>query len=184
MLVLATGVTQATNDKEQVAPMLQTLQAQAPQLGAPRTLIADTGYYSEKNILACEEANITPLIAVAREDHHPHWRERHTEPPPLPEGATPHQTMAHSLKTLAGAAAYALRKQTVEPVFGVNQVGDGFSSVLPARFEEGDRGVESGVPGVECEAHGRIASKNPLKGEITMRNRQIHRNITQTAYFF
>ncbi len=29
------------------------------------------------------------------------------------------QTMAHSLKTLAGAAAYALRKQTVEPVFGI-----------------------------------------------------------------
>lgn len=27
--------------------------------------------------------------------------------------------MAHFLKTLAGAASYALRKQTVEPVFGI-----------------------------------------------------------------
>ena len=44
MLVVAAGVTQAPNDKEQVAPMLQTLQSQAPQLGAPQALIADTGY--------------------------------------------------------------------------------------------------------------------------------------------
>jgi len=126
MLVVATGVTQAPNDKEQVAPMLKTLQAQAPQLGTAKTLIADTGYCSEKNILACEEANIEPLIAVAREDHHPHWRERHTEPAPLAEGATPVQTMAHSLKTLAGAASYALRKQTVEPVFGIIKSVMGF----------------------------------------------------------
>jgi hypothetical protein len=126
MLVVATGVTQATNDKEQVAPMLQTLQAQAAQLGVAQTLIADTGYCSEKNILACGQANITPLIAVAREDHHPHWSARHTEPAPLPAGATPVQTMAHRLKTLAGAASYALRKQTVEPVFGIIKSVMGF----------------------------------------------------------
>ncbi len=126
MLVVATGVTQATNDKEQVEPMLKTLQAQAQQLGDVKTMIADTGYCSEKNILACEKANIEPLIAVAREDHHPHWRERHTEPAPLAEGATPVQTMAHSLTTLAGAAAYALRKQTVEPVFGIIKSVMGF----------------------------------------------------------
>ena len=126
MLVVATGVTQAPNDKEQVAPMLQTLQAQAPQLGTAKTLIADTGYCSEKNIVACEQANITPLIAVAREDHHPHWRQRHTEPAPLPKDATPVQTMAHTLKTLTGAASYALRKQTVEPVFGIIKSVMGF----------------------------------------------------------
>ena len=126
MRVIATGVTQAPNDKEQVAPMLRTLQAQTEKLGLAQTLIADTGYCSEKNILACEKANITPLIAVAREDHHPHWSERHTEPPALTEGATPVQAMAHSLKTLAGAASYALRKQTVEPVFGIIKSVMGF----------------------------------------------------------
>ena len=126
MLVVATGVTQAPNDKEQVAPMLKTLQAQAQQLGDVQTLIADTGYCSEKNLLACEDANIEPLIAVAREDHHPHWSDRHTQPPPLPTGATPVQTMAHKLKTLAGAASYALHKQTVEPVFGIIKSVMGF----------------------------------------------------------
>jgi len=126
MLVVATGLTQAPNDKEQVAPMLDTLKSQALTLGAVQTLIADTGFSSEKNILACEQANTLPLIAVAREEHHPHWLERHTEPAPLPDGATPMQAMAHRLKSKVGRAAYALRKQTVEPVFGIIKSVMGF----------------------------------------------------------
>ena len=119
MLVVATGLTQAPNDKEQVKPMLETLTAQTQRLGKVTGLIADTGFCSETNITACETAGIAPLIAVAKEDHHPDWRERHSEPPPPPENATPLQTMAHRLKTKAGRALYALRKQTVEPVFGI-----------------------------------------------------------------
>lgn len=127
MLVVCTGVTQAPNDKEQVQPMLQTLQAQAAQLGAQvHTLMADTGYCSEKNIVACEQAAITPLMALARQDHHPHWSARHSEPAPLPEGASTLQRMAHRLTTQAGAALYALRKQTVEPVFGIIKSVMGF----------------------------------------------------------
>ena len=119
MLVVATGVTQAPNDKEQVAPMLATLKVQAAVLGSVERLIADSGFSSEKNIKACEAARIEPLIAVARDEHHPGWRERHSEPSPLPADATPMQVMAHKLKTTAGRAVYALRKQTVEPVFGI-----------------------------------------------------------------
>ncbi len=126
MLVVATGVTQAPNDKEQVEPMLGTLQALGAQLGAVQTLVADTGYCSEKNILACQQANMEPLIAVARQDHHPHWRVRHTEPAPLAQAATPVQAMAHRLKTSAAAQTYALRKQTVEPVFGIIKSVMGF----------------------------------------------------------
>ena len=126
MLVVATGLTQAPNDKEQVAPMLETLKAQAAVLGTAERLIADTGFSSEKNIKACEAAGIEPLIAVARDEHHPGWRERHSEPLPLPTDATPMQAMAHKLKTKAGRAAYALRKQTVEPVFGIIKSVMGF----------------------------------------------------------
>lgn len=126
MLVVATGVTQAPNDKEQIEPMLETLKAQAETLGAVKCLIADTGFASEKNIKACEAAHIEPLIAVARDEHHPGWRERHSEPAPLPDAATPMQAMAHRLKTKAGRACYALRKQTVEPVFGIIKSVMGF----------------------------------------------------------
>lgn len=126
MLVVATGMTQAPNDKEQIEPMLATLQVQSTVLGKVQCLIADTGFSSEKNIRACEAAQIEPLIAVAKDEHHPHWRARHSEPQPLPEGATPMQAMAHRLKTKAGRAAYALRKQTVEPVFGIIKSVMGF----------------------------------------------------------
>jgi hypothetical protein len=126
MLVVAVGVTQAPNDKEQVEPMLATLKAQAEVLGPVESLIADTGFCSEKNIKACEAAGIDPVIAVARDEHHPDWRERHSEPAPLPENATPVQAMSHRLKTKAGRALYALRKQTVEPVFGIIKSVMGF----------------------------------------------------------
>jgi transposase len=126
MLVVATGLTQAPNDKEQVEPMLVTLQGQAEALGAVECLIADSGFCSQKNIEACEAAGIDPLIAVARDAHHPGWRERHSEPAPLPEDATPLQAMAHRLQTKAGRALYALRKQTVEPVFGIIKSVMGF----------------------------------------------------------
>jgi transposase len=126
MLVVATGVTQAPNDKQQMMPMLETLAGQTATQGSVDCIVADTGYFSERNILACEVAGIEALIAVARENHHPDWRERHTEPPALPATATPAQTMAHRLKTKDGRQLYALRKQTVEPVFGIIKSVMGF----------------------------------------------------------
>jgi len=126
MLVVAVGVAQATNDKEQVEPMLATLKAQAEVLGPVESLIADSGFCSEKNITACEAAGINPVIAVARDEHHPDWRQRHSEPAPLPANATPVQALSHRLKTKAGRALYALRKQTVEPVFGIIKSVMGF----------------------------------------------------------
>jgi transposase len=130
MLVLVAHVTQATNDKQQLKPMLEKLQALPTGLNSPETLAADTGYYSEKNVSTCEDAKIEPLIAVKREAHHPDWKERFSEPQPLPEGATPVQTMKHRLKTRTGKAAYALRKQTVEPVFGILKSVMGFRQFL------------------------------------------------------
>jgi transposase len=119
MLVMVPHVTQAANDKQQVEPMLEKIQALPEGLNSPATLLADAGYHSENNVEACIEAGIEPLMAAGREGHHPHWRERFSEPEPLPEDATPVAQMAHTLKTQAGKQAYALRKQTVEPVFGI-----------------------------------------------------------------
>lgn len=53
--------------------MLETLAAQPETLEAVEYLIADTRFFSEKNIQACEAAKINPLIAVARDEHHPGW---------------------------------------------------------------------------------------------------------------
>ena len=69
MLVLATHVTQATNDKEQVEPMLEKIHANPEGLNGPDTGLADTGDYSAKNVDLCVAAKIEPLIAVKREAH-------------------------------------------------------------------------------------------------------------------
>jgi transposase len=119
LLVVAQAVTQATNDKQQVVPMLEQLQVLPPELGRVKTLIADTGYASEDNVNACAQAKIRPLIALGRETHHPSLLERFTEPPPLQGKPTALEAMRHRLKTRRGRKLYALRKCTVEPVFGL-----------------------------------------------------------------
>lgn len=130
MLIIASDVTQACNDKELVEPMVAKVQANPEGLNQPDTWLADTGYYSAKNVAVCLAAKIEPLIAVARDEHHPGWRDLFTEPLPLADNASPVEMMKHRLKTRTGRAAYALRKQTVEPVFGIIKSVMGFRQFL------------------------------------------------------
>jgi len=135
MLVMVARVTDAANDKEQVAPMVDEIRALPAGLNQPESILIDSGYFSEKNVATCEAAKITPLIAVGRETHYPNWRERFTEPEPLATDATPVERMKHTLKTKAGRALYALRKQTVEPVFGIIKSVLGFRQFLMRGLE-------------------------------------------------
>jgi transposase len=120
MLVVAAEVTQAPNDKGQVVPMVEELTALPEGLGRVKQGLWDTGYMSEANVAACEQAGIEPMIAMGRESHHTGLLERFAPAPAAPPAdASPVQKMAHRLKTPEGKKAYALRKQTVEPVFGI-----------------------------------------------------------------
>jgi transposase len=119
LLVVATALTQATNDKQQVVPMLAQLQALPQELGRVKRLLADTGYASEDNVNACAQAKVQPFIALGREAHHGSPFDRFAEPVPLPDQPTPLMAMRHRLQTRRGRKLYALRKCTVEPVFGL-----------------------------------------------------------------
>jgi len=130
MLVVAPHVTQAGNDKEQVEPMVAKIQSLPEGLNQPEALLADTGFFSEKNVEVCHAAKIQPLIAVGRDGHHPHWRDRFEEAAPLAGSVSHVEQMKHALKTKAGRAAYSLRKQTVEPVFGIIKSVMGFRQFL------------------------------------------------------
>jgi len=88
--------------------------------------LADTGYFNEANVNACIDGAIEPLIAVGRDSHHVPWQERFGEPGPLAEPGDEVAKMKHRLKTRAGRALYGLRKQTVEPVFGIIKSVIGF----------------------------------------------------------
>lgn len=130
LLVVAIDVVQDTNDKQQLEPMLGKIDALPEELGETATLLADSGYFSEANVTACEAADIEPLIALGRQPHHPPLAERFADTPPAPENPTPVEAMAHRLKTPEGRKLYALRKQTPEPVFGIIKSVLGFRQFL------------------------------------------------------
>lgn len=130
MLVVVPQVTQAANDKQQLTPMLERLAVLPEELPKAEKLTADAGYFSEANVSACEAAGIEPSIAIKRDEHHPHWSERFENPPASAPDATPVERMTHRLKTPKGRATYALRKQTVEPVFGIIKCAMGFRQFL------------------------------------------------------
>jgi transposase len=131
MLIVATEVTQAGNDKEQLRPMIQKLQALPQELGRAKRILADHGYLSHSNVERCVAAKIEPLIAVGRTPHRMSWKRRFAAAPKSPpNSASALQKMAHRLKTPRGRKLYALRKQTPEPVFGIIKSVMGYRQCL------------------------------------------------------
>jgi transposase len=130
-LIVGQTVTQAANDKEQLMPMLATMEEQSGQ--RPDDVLADSGYCSEKNLEALDseenpQRRIDGYIATERQKH-----DEYKEPcpkGPLPKGATRVDRMRRKLKTKAGKAVYAARKAIVEPVFGQIKQARGFRQFL------------------------------------------------------
>jgi transposase len=125
-LIVGQAVTQAGNDKEQVAPMMATVETQSGQ--RPEAVIADSGYCSEKNLETLEsepraERRIEAFMATERPKH---GERQVCGRGPLPKGATRVERMKRKLLTKAGAAIYAARKGIVEPVFGQIKEARGF----------------------------------------------------------
>jgi transposase len=119
MLVIVPHVSQAPNDKREIKPILDELGALPESLGQVETMLADTGYCSQANVEHCHAHNIEPLLAIGRDSHHLPILERFAPDAPAPDSEDSALKMAHRLKTKAGRALYGLRKQTVEPVFGI-----------------------------------------------------------------
>ena len=128
--MVAADVVQATNDKQQVVPMLDRLGALPGELGEVETLLADTGYFSEANVEACVAVRDDPLIAMGRQPHHLPLAERFAPAPPLADNPTPVAAMAHRLKTPEGRKLYAVRKHTPEPVVGIIKSALGYRQFL------------------------------------------------------
>jgi transposase len=119
MLIVATRLVDTPADAKQVVPMLEELARLPKELGRPETLLGDAGFFSAANVEHCQQAQIEPLLARRRDQHYIPWYQRLGEPAALPESANATEQMLHRLKTLEGRALYGLRKQTVEPVFGI-----------------------------------------------------------------
>jgi len=121
-IIVGTNVTQETNDKQQVKPVIEEVKERTGQ--TPKTASLDAGYYSDENVAYLESEKIDGYIATGRQKHG-------EKIPPAPRGripkdATTKEKMARKLRTQKGRATYSKRKQIVEPVFGQIKEPRGF----------------------------------------------------------
>ena len=112
-VIVAAEITQETNDKKQLIPMIAQMVANLEQ--KPEKVSADTGYFSEANVTDESVKDVDLYVATGR-DKHSGVVETFCDPPP--PDASPKEAMRHKLRTADGRAVYKMRKAIVEPVFG------------------------------------------------------------------
>jgi hypothetical protein len=118
-VVVACDVTQDANDVKQLIHMIELAERNAAAAGIKQEVgvsIADAGYWSIENVT---QPGPDRLIAT-REDQRRAVRsgdDRQDRNRPPAEDAPPSEVMEYRLRTPEGAALYALRSHTIEPVF-------------------------------------------------------------------
>ena len=111
MLVIASRVTNNASDSDELARDIAAIPA---VLGKPTTALADKGYASEKPVKNVQDQEIAVLVSVTRETDHLQWV----------------RLMAEAMGTDEAKKLYRLRKQSVEPVFGIVKQILGFRQFL------------------------------------------------------
>ena len=131
-IIVGCAVTNQSADAPHLEPMVE--QVQEVTESQPKEWSSDAGYFSAHNVEVLERQGIEAFIPPDRQRHSqqplPEGVARVLEvaglgsgPPAVVEGTPADEAsikaeMRAKLRTEAGRAAYALRKQTVEPVFG------------------------------------------------------------------
>jgi len=131
-LIVGQTVTQAANDKQQMVPLIEAIEAQSGQ--KPEEVLADNGYCSDENLKYLAKKRMEGFVATGKQKH----GERRTpcQRGPLPREASRVERMERKLGTKVGAAVYATRKFIVEPVFGQIKQARGFRQFLLRGMEK------------------------------------------------
>ncbi len=125
-IIVAANLTQESNDKKQIAPMLEKIKKNMNT--KPRKLSADAGYFSETNIELLNKEEIDTYIPPNKQRHgrielsSPRGR--------IPGDLSTADRMRRKLSTVKGKKIYAKRKEVVEPVFGQIKEGRGLRQFL------------------------------------------------------
>lgn len=128
-LVLSARVSQCASDSNELAADIQAI---ASPVGSPTHVLADSGYANEDTIDTLSGEGIEVLVAVGTEDR----RRQHDFRPegePKAEKVLKAPWLLQMRDKMArdeNRALYRLRKQTVEPVFGVIKHAMGFRQFL------------------------------------------------------
>lgn len=138
-VVVGYETTQDHNDVNQLCSMIEATQVAADAAGIESEIelaLADAGYWSEDNATA---SGPNRLIATTKD-----WKQRKaarelgTTTGPPPADASVLEQMEHRLRTPEGAAAYATRSHTVEPVFGDVKENRGYRRFMRRGLEAAD----------------------------------------------
>lgn len=126
MLILENHVSQSSNDKQELQPILNKITQLPKQLGAVDKVAADNGYKSESNTVFAAEAGIELYVPAGRQKHNNKLDELLSQDPVEPTKPTPSEAISYRMLTKVCKAFYALRKTTIEPTFGIIKEVMGF----------------------------------------------------------
>ena len=134
-VIVAARATNQPSDKGQAMSMIEETVSNTGAV--PKEVSADAGYYSAKAVEELYSMGVDPFIAPEKTRH-----ARVLEPAPrgrMPEGLSVRNRMRRKLRTKRGRDRYALRMETVEPVFGQIKQGRGFRQFLLRGLEKVNR---------------------------------------------
>ncbi|HMF75754.1 MAG TPA: IS1182 family transposase [Bryobacteraceae bacterium] len=128
-IIVAAAITQESNDKQQLAPMLERVEQ---NLGAkPVAASADAGYFSQDQISDERVKGIELYVATGKHKHGQPEPAEAIQPDRLPaKSDSAMEKMKQKLKTETGQALYKMRKAIVEPVFGQIKAARGIRAFL------------------------------------------------------
>ena len=113
-IIVAADVSNQSPDAEHLIPMLD--RAIENSEAVPEKMSADTGYFSEANILRAQARGVDPYIATKRQKHGSEGEPTESTTPS--EASDLKAQMRSKLSTPEGAKVYSRRKVIVEPSFG------------------------------------------------------------------
>jgi transposase len=143
-LIVGVRVSQCASDRNELAADVAAI---PQQIGKPSVALADNGYACEDMVAQVQKDGTTEaLVSVGAESKHqartydfrPQLEAKAQPPEPRPNEKPWIGRMRDTLQTERGRALYRLRKQTVEPVFGIIKQAMGFRQFLLRGFEKVD----------------------------------------------
>lgn len=123
-IIVAQHLTTNASDVHQLLPLVAAVKQHFGR--NPQELSADAGYCSERNLRALRRRRIRAYVATGRQKHGQAAAARAPAVPPGPAVAA----MQQRLRRGGRRSRYRLRKQIVEPVFGIIKQARGFRQFL------------------------------------------------------
>lgn len=138
-IIIAADVTDQANDVRQTIPMTEQAITNLDATSVKENIqafTADTGYFSEDNMLAVDanERIDAAYIATGRQKHNEETPSSPVGRPP--KNLTAKERMARRNRTQKGKEEYARRKAIIEPVFGQIKACLGFRKFLLRGLEQ------------------------------------------------